>query len=56
MIDRKLIAEARMTLCKECEKYRAKTRTCAPPWQGGCGCFLPAKTLIIRAKCPLGKW
>lgn len=41
----------RLKICQECEKYLAQAKIC-----GMCKCFMPLKTRIERAKCPLGKW
>ncbi|SEG20241.1 hypothetical protein [Marinobacterium lutimaris] len=52
-----LIQQARLKVCQtnECKKYVKFTMTCKP-WPIGCGCFLPAKTRIMGAKCPDDYW
>ena len=45
------LAETRMTICKECERYNSKLKLCKE-----CGCFMPAKTLWKETFCPLEKW
>jgi hypothetical protein len=42
-------AEKRMAICKACD--RLDGNKCLE-----CGCWMPAKTRIEYAKCPLGKW
>ena len=49
-IDLKL-AENRMEICFECERYNSKSKHCKE-----CGCFMPAKSIFKAMKCPLGKW
>lgn len=41
----------RMSMCKSCEKFRTTTKTCSE-----CNCFMPIKTTLATAGCPLGKW
>lgn len=48
--DMEALANQRLDVCKTCEKFTA-SQTCAQ-----CGCFMPAKTKALKAKCPLGKW
>lgn len=39
----------RYKICKECPYFnKLKCQKC--------GCFMKAKVLIPRAKCPIGKW
>ena len=45
------IADARLTVCKECDRFIKATTTCKE-----CGCFMVAKTKLEHAECPLGKW
>ena len=45
------LAENRMEICFECERYNSKLKYCKE-----CGCFMPAKTIFKDVKCPLGKW
>jgi len=60
----KQIAKHRLLICDDCELR--SFQICSPSKKGkhietgemvsGCGCGLPAKTLVPTAKCPLGKW
>lgn len=43
--------DARLGVCKGCERLFKPTRTCRE-----CGCFMAAKTWLKDASCPLGKW
>jgi hypothetical protein len=45
------IAEHRLTICVNCEFYRARTNQCKK-----CGCFMKLKTKLESARCPIGKW
>ena len=45
------LASYRLEICKGCEFYRARTNQCMK-----CGCFMKLKTLLEKAKCPIGKW
>ena len=45
------LAEGRMTVCKECDRYNSKLKLCKE-----CMCFMPAKTLWTGQICPLDKW
>lgn len=47
----KEVSEERFNICKSCEEFNDLTRTCKK-----CGCFMPTKTTIAKAKCPIGKW
>jgi hypothetical protein len=40
-----------MAICEQCPHYNKKTTQC-----GICGCFMPLKTKLPHAECPLGKW
>ena len=40
----------RMEICKACPHLNS-LRMC-----GKCGCFMPAKTKLAWASCPIGKW
>ena len=52
----------RLETCKSCEHYVESTRSCGPLVTEAftdsklCGCFMPAKTKLKVASCPLGKW
>lgn len=39
----------RLNICNECPSLKLKM--CEH-----CGCFMPAKTKLAAASCPLGKW
>lgn len=41
----------RLQICKSCEWFRQKTKTCSK-----CGCFMKLKTTLKKAQCPVGKW
>jgi len=45
------IADARMDVCRACDRLIQATTTCKE-----CGCFMIAKTKLEHATCPLGKW
>lgn len=45
------ISESRLNICKGCEFFRPITQTCKK-----CGCFMKAKSMLLNAKCPIGKW
>jgi len=45
------IKDIRMDICKTCDWFRPKTQTCKK-----CGCFMAAKSMLLNAKCPIGKW
>jgi len=47
----KLSSEQRIEICKNCPSYNSTIFVCKE-----CGCFMPVKTKIPTAKCPLGKW
>ena len=42
-------AQTRINICRSCEHY--VLMVCKK-----CGCFMPAKTRIRSARCPLDKW
>jgi len=42
--------EERKSICGTCE-HLTKMRTCDI-----CGCFMPVKTFIPNASCPISKW
>ena len=53
----------RIQICEACEHYVASTKSCGTlglsaldPDSPLCGCFMPAKTKLKTASCPLGKW
>lgn len=45
------IVKQRMDTCLSCEHLISITKQC-----GLCGCFMPAKTLLANAGCPISKW
>lgn len=45
------IAAERFEICKACPELIKLTKQCKK-----CGCFMAAKTKLIGAECPLGKW
>jgi hypothetical protein len=44
-----LEAKERLDVCKQCP--RLKANVCHE-----CGCFMPMKTKLAHAECPIGKW
>lgn len=44
-------SESRISICLSCPSFIALTKQCKK-----CGCFMPAKTKLSNAKCPLNKW
>ena len=45
------VAEARMEICSKCPEFISLTKQCKK-----CGCVMPAKTKLLEATCPIGKW
>jgi len=45
------LAEKRLAVCKQCERYNEKNHTCRE-----CGCYLKIKAYVPIFKCPLHKW
>ena len=45
------LAAARFEVCKGCEFFRQTLLTCKK-----CGCFMKAKSMLLNARCPIGKW
>ena len=45
------LVNSRLEICRACEFFRPKTETCRK-----CGCFMKLKTMLEKAKCPIGKW
>jgi hypothetical protein len=43
------LSKKRWGTCKQCDQL--KIGFCKQ-----CGCFMPAKTTLISASCPLGRW
>ena len=44
-------AKERYDLCQSCTSFNATIRIC-----NQCGCFMPLKTFVPQATCPLNKW
>lgn len=44
-------ARMRLEVCKRCPAFNPTTQRCKD-----CGCFMPAKVQIEKAKCPQGRW
>ena len=44
------IQAERMTICEGCDHLMV-TKQCSK-----CGCFMVAKTKLLHASCPIGKW
>ena len=44
-------AESRMNICLECPELIGLTKQCKQ-----CGCLMSAKTKLLKATCPIGKW
>ena len=47
----KEIQSERYAICEDCSEFRKPTRQCRV-----CSCFMPAKSLFKRSKCPKGYW
>lgn len=45
------LAHKRMEQCLSCEHLIQLTKQCKK-----CGCFMPLKTKLEDATCPIGKW
>ena len=43
--------ESRAIICKSCEHLVQRLEVCKK-----CGCYMPWKTQLDWAKCPIGKW
>ena len=50
IVAEKDLVQQRLSLCNSCE-HQNKLRFC-----NKCGCYLPAKTRLKHASCPLKKW
>jgi hypothetical protein len=48
----KEVAEQRMGVCRDCENF-GKT---VPKVCDVCSCFMPAKVMLRKYACPVGKW
>jgi hypothetical protein len=45
------VSKTRIDICKKCSELIKLTTQCKK-----CGCFMKAKTKLIGAVCPIGKW
>lgn len=45
------LAELRYAICLECPSLIKLSKQCRK-----CGCFMDAKTKLLAASCPIGKW
>ena len=45
------LAETRMNICNKCPELIGLTKQCKQ-----CGCMMTAKTKLLQATCPIGKW
>lgn len=41
----------RMFICQGCPAYNPKWKKCTV-----CGCFMPLKTKLVKASCPMENW
>jgi hypothetical protein len=46
-----VVARERYTICKSCDEFNNILKTCKQ-----CGCFMPAKSTVAYASCPINKW
>lgn len=44
-------AYERIKICESCDKYIRLAKICSE-----CKCFMPSKTRLRFAECPIGKW
>jgi len=45
------VRDFRYSLCQECPQFISLTTQCKE-----CGCVMSAKTKLLNATCPIGKW
>lgn len=45
------VQKIRYDICQKCPELRKSTKQCKI-----CHCFMPVKTRVLNAECPLGKW
>lgn len=45
------LAKERLKVCEGCPHFKKLARQCAL-----CSCFMDAKTKLVEASCPAGKW
>lgn len=50
VVDDEAVVEYRMEMCNSCP-HLLITKQCDQ-----CGCFMPAKTTLKNAECPIGLW
>ena len=41
----------RLAICNNCEYYKSSSKKCEE-----CGCYMPLKSKLTNAKCPLNFW
>lgn len=46
-----LESNKRLEICQSCDKFISTTKQCRE-----CGCIMPMKVKLAKAKCPLNKW
>jgi len=47
----KEVSDNRMNTCISCPSFIELTKQCKK-----CGCYMPAKTRLKKATCPMNKW
>jgi len=47
----KELKDKRYSICKSCDRFKKPNKICEM-----CLCFMPAKTKLVGAECPTGKW
>jgi hypothetical protein len=45
------LIQKRYSICQECPELISLTKQCKL-----CGCWMPGKTRLSSAECPVGKW
>ena len=45
------LSNERYSICKACPQFISATKQCKK-----CGCFMFAKTKLLKATCPEGRW
>jgi hypothetical protein len=51
LIEKEAVVESRLEICKACPEFLKPTSQCKK-----CGCFMPLKTKLAEAVCPINKW
>jgi hypothetical protein len=46
-----ILSNKRYSICNSCPELIKLTKQCKQ-----CGCFMPVKTKLEKAECPIGKW